>query len=95
MTRIGARLQYSGNIVQPYLRANYFSTVSGKNSTVAYDSDQVQNTIGGNWLQFGAGVTMKISEKVSLSASLDRVMSAGGDAKHRSTDAALKVNMAW
>ena len=83
--RIGARLQhtgkYSGTLLQPYLRANVWSTMAGARNTVDYGGvNQISTQAGGHWGQLGVGVTAQPNKRTSLFVNVDGEFKLGNKA---------------
>ncbi|MFJ2990166.1 autotransporter outer membrane beta-barrel domain-containing protein [Collimonas sp. NPDC087041] len=97
--RIGAKLQYThqdGNkLIQPYLKANLWSTLGGTNSAVNYGGvDSISTKTDGSWGEMGAGVTAKVSQKVSLNAHVNGLFSMGGQ-KRSGVDVGATLKYEW
>lgn len=69
--RSGVRLAYQGRVLQPFLRANFWTNFSGDDG-VTYDStDTLSTSYGNTTIQLGAGVTWQINQKFGIEASID------------------------
>jgi outer membrane autotransporter protein len=69
--RSGVRLAYQGRVLQPFLRANFWTTFSG-NDGVTYDgTDNLATSYGNTTIQLGGGVVWQISQSFGIEASID------------------------
>jgi len=98
--RIGVRLQHTSNdgyqFMQPYLRANLWSTLSGAGSTVNYDgTDTIATKADSNWAQVGIGMTAKIDKRTSFYGNLDGMFSVGGKTTRSGVQVAAGMRMNW
>ncbi|MDP5007805.1 MAG: autotransporter outer membrane beta-barrel domain-containing protein, partial [Glaciimonas sp.] len=99
--RLGARLQFTSKdgdqLIQPYARANIWSTMSGANNSVDYGGvDQIQTKAGGKWGQIGVGITAKVTKSASLYANIDGMFKVGGkDQSHTGVQAGAGFRANW
>lgn len=96
--RLGARLQFTSEqddpLWQPYVKANVWRGFSGKDRT-AFGGNTMDTQFGNTALEFGPGVTVKVSKTVSLYAHLDRRWSVSGRERRSSTGGAFGVRTNW
>jgi len=99
--RLGARLQFTrrqgDKLLQPYVRANLWSTLSGANSTVDYGGvDRIQTRAGGHWGQLGLGITARISRQASVFGNVDGMFPLeGGEKSHAGVQGVVGFRMNW
>ncbi|WP_420995703.1 autotransporter outer membrane beta-barrel domain-containing protein [Cupriavidus sp. 30B13] len=101
LARLGARLQFTGRqgdkLLQPYARANLWSTLSGARNTVDYGGvDQIQTRAGGHWGQLGLGITAKIGKQASVFGNVDGLFPLeGGEKSHAGVQGVVGFRMNW
>lgn len=68
--RIGARLKYTtkiGNrLLEPYVRANLWSILSGNDGRVWFNEDSIRTSAKSNWVQLGGGLTLNVTKICSV-----------------------------
>lgn len=94
--RAGLRLKYNAEfnrcLVQPYVRANFWSVLNGNNASAKYAGfDSVTTTAKANWAQLGGGVTVNFTHNFGVYGFADDLVSLGGNNKLTGMDAGLGV----
>jgi outer membrane autotransporter protein len=101
MGRLGARLKYTtvinGYLVQPYLRANFWSTLSGNNNSVLYaDIQSVATNARTNWAQLGGGLTVNVTRNLGVYGFIDGIANLGSNNRSfNGMDAGVGVRAYW
>ena len=81
----------SGQLVQPYLRAAYVHEFS-KNNEVKVNDNVFNNDLSGSRGEFGAGVTMTLTQKVKAYADLEY---SKGDGIEQPLGGSVGVHYSW
>jgi len=71
LLRSGVRLAYQGRALQPFLRANFWTTFSGTDGVTYDGTDAITTSYGNTTIQLGGGVVWKISRSFGIEASID------------------------
>jgi autotransporter family porin len=69
--RSGVRLAYQGRVLQPFLRANFWTNFSGDDGVTYDGTDTLSTSYGNTTIKLGAGVTWQINQKFGIEASID------------------------
>lgn len=69
--RSGVRLAYQSRILQPFLRANFWTTFSGHDGVTYDGTDTLATSYGNTTIQLGGGVVWQISQSFGIEASVD------------------------
>lgn len=98
--RLGARLQYSfssaGTVWQLYTRANLWHSFGGTDLAFFGGSEPIRTRFGNTALEFGAGITARISRNVSVYAHADHRWSIGSSRGRKSaTHGSLGLRVNW
>lgn len=80
-----------GKTVQPYLRAAYVHEFSS-NNPVKVNDNQFNNDLSGSRTEFGVGVAMKVTDKVSVHAEFDH---SQGDKADQPWGANVGIRYSW
>lgn len=71
LLRSGVRLAYQGRALQPFLRANFWTTFSGTDGVTYDGTDPIATGYGNTTIQLGGGVVWQISRSFGVEASAD------------------------
>lgn len=99
--RIGTRVKYTRQIdkylLQPYLRANLWSILSGNNADTVYANTTTIRTSNNNsWAQIGGGITVNITKMVSVYLFLDELVDLSSHSfRSRGVDGGLGLRANW
>jgi outer membrane autotransporter protein len=74
--RSGMRLAYSGSRWQPFVRANFWTSLAGHDGVTYDGAETITTTSGDTTVQLGGGVVWKVSEAFGLEASIDYMTQA-------------------
>ncbi len=99
--RLGARLQYSAEIIgcllQPYLLANVWSTLGGARTTTVYAGvDSIVTKAAPAWTEVGAGMTAVINKRISVYGNVNDVIALNHQhQQHSAIEAAVGIRVNW
>jgi len=71
LLRSGVRLAYQGRSLQPFLRANFWTTFSGSDGVTYDGTNAIATSYGNTTIQLGGGVVWQISQSFGIEASID------------------------
>lgn len=99
--RIGARVKYTREVnkysLQPYLRANLWSILSGNKANTVYANTTTITTANNNsWAQLGGGITMNLTKVVSVYLFVDDLVGLSSHPfSSRGIDGGLGLRANW
>lgn len=99
--RIGTRVKYTRQVdkysLQPYLRANFWSIISGNNANTVYANTATITTSNNNsWAQLGGGITMNLTRIVSVYLFIDDLIGLSSHTfSSRGIDGGLGLRANW
>ncbi|WP_047908008.1 autotransporter outer membrane beta-barrel domain-containing protein [Pandoraea faecigallinarum] len=99
--RLGARLQYTkrderGTLWQPYARINLWRAFSGSDSALfGQSSPAIETGFGDTGLEFGGGITAKVTRSLSLYGQASYRWSLGGRNRQSAAAGMLGVRLNW
>jgi outer membrane autotransporter protein len=71
LLRSGVRLAYEGRALQPFLRANFWTTFAGRDGVTFDDSVSLNTNYGNTTIQLGGGVVWRLSQRFGIETSID------------------------
>ena len=71
LLRSGVRVAYQGRALQPFLRANVWTTFAGRDGVTFDDSANLQTNFGNSTIQLGGGVVWRLSQRFGIETSID------------------------
>lgn len=99
--RVGARVKYTREVnkysLQPYLRANLWSIISGNKANTDYANTTTITTSNNNsWAQLGGGITMNLTNIVSVYFFVDDLLGLSSHSfSSRGIDGGLGLRANW
>jgi outer membrane autotransporter protein len=71
LLRSGVRIAYEGRSLQPFLRANFWTTFAGDDGVTFDGNNTLATGYGNTTIQLGGGVVWKLNSRFGIEASVD------------------------
>ncbi len=71
LLRSGVRLAHQGRALQPFLRANFWTTFAGSDGVTFDDSASLHTNYGNTTIQLGGGVVWRLNQRFGIETSID------------------------